>query len=169
MPSSVKDRLATKWEYVFHFVRAQRYWYDLDAIRAPFADESVKRGAPHRAQFSGARAPEVYPGDIPGQLIDARRYLSAPGANPGDVWVVPTQPYPQAHFAVFPPELVRRPILATVPEGGTVLDPFFGSGTTGVMARRLGRKAVGVELNADYCELAAGRFRESVLPLGGVG
>lgn len=71
------------------------------------------------------------------------------------------------HFAVFPPELVRRPILATVPEGGTVLDPFFGSGTTGVMARRLGRKAVGVELSETYCELAAKRFQQEVFDFGG--
>jgi DNA modification methylase len=162
MPASVTDRLSTKWEYVFHFVRAPRYHYDLDAIREPFAESSIQRGQPHRAQYAGARPSEVYQG-MPGQVLDARRYLDSAGANPGDVWTVATVPYPDAHFAVYPPELIRRPILATVPEGGTVLDPFFGSGTTGVMARRLGRKCIGVELNPAYCDLAAARFKQGVL------
>lgn len=155
MPSSVKDRLATKWEHVFHLVREPRYHYDLDAIREPLVDPGRAHGpnalrGSHSLRAAGPNAGRVNPA----------------GANPGDVWTIATQPYPDAHFAVYPPELIRRPILATVPEGGTVLDPFFGSGTTGVMARRLGRKTVGVELNPDYCRLAADRFREDVLPLG---
>lgn len=164
MPTSVTDRLATKHEALFHFVRQPRYYYDLDAIRKPFAPASVLRGQPHRAPKTGGRDAAIYPGQA-GQELDARKYLEGAGANPGDVWTIPTQPYPDAHFAVFPPELVRRPILATVPEGGTVLDPFFGSGTVGVMARSLGRRTVGVELSPDYCALAAKRFRQDVFDL----
>lgn len=156
MPDSVKDRLTTKHEPMFHFVRDALYFYDLDAIREPHT--RIAKG-PKDAQWVEStswnrnRLGEV--GSHPN------------GANPGDVWSIATQPYPDAHFAVFPPELVRRPILATVPEGGIVLDPFFGSGTTAVMARRLGRKAWGVELNPDYCRLAASRFQQDVLPLDG--
>lgn len=84
------------------------------------------------------------------------------GVNPGDLWTVPTQPYPEAHFAVMPQELVRPPILATVPEGGLVADPFAGSGTVAVMARRLGRRSLLVDLNPDYCRLAARRFTQGV-------
>jgi DNA modification methylase len=139
--------LATKHEALFHLVRQPRYFYDLDAIREPQESTSEE-----------TYAWRVGPGQPPlrrrqrrdagRQVVPQRRQV-----NPGDVWTIPTQPYPDAHFAVFPPELVRRPILATVPEGGTVLDPFFGSGTTAVMARRLGRKTVGVELNPDYCRM----------------
>lgn len=158
MPSSVQDRLATKWEFVFHFVRAQRYHYDLDAIRVEPNAHSVKySGSSGPGPQWADRAKANMGGGNPGGTTHPD------GANPGDVWTIATQPYPEAHFAVYPPELIRRPILATVPECGTVLDPFFGSGTTGVMARRLGRKAVGVELNPAYCELAAARFKQGVL------
>lgn len=164
MPSSVTDRLATKHEALFHFVRARRYHYDLDAIREPHSPVSVARSKRARLNGGPARsaarddahfgnAPTLNPSDID----------TTKGKNPGDVWSIPTQPYPEAHFAVFPSELVRRPILATVPEGGVVLDPFFGSGTTGHMARALGRRAVGIELSRDYCDLAVARFRQGVL------
>jgi DNA modification methylase len=183
MPSSVRDRLATKHEALFHLVRQPRYYYDLDAIREPNrldrpqsewsaqdwqAHRNIQSGRvrtqdSHRAAMNGTRSSKgnrARPSeDGPG---DSTLTYNPAGKNPGDVWTIPTQPYPDAHFAVFPPELVRRPILATVPEGGTVLDPFFGSGTTAVMARRLGRKTVGVELNPDYCALAAKRFRQDV-------
>ena len=162
MPSSAKDRLATRHEALFHLVRQPRYHYDLDAIRRPPVTEP-KAKARTGAAIGDTEARGIH------KEINRKEWTEGnpAGVNPGDWWVIPTQPYPDAHFAVFPPELVRRPILATVPEGGTVLDPFFGSGTTAVMARRLGRKAVGVELSADYCALAAKRFRQDVLDLGG--
>ena len=162
MPSSVQDRLATKHEALFHFVRQPRYFYDLDAIREP----SVIGPGVHRPNRCSTQRDEAIA--ALGDTSAFRNGWESDGLrNPGDVWTIPTQPYPDAHFAVFPPELVRRPILATVPEGGTVLDPFFGSGTTAVMARRLGRKAVGVELSEAYCELAAKRFQQEVFDFGG--
>ena len=158
MPSSVRDRLATKHEALFHLVRQPRYYYNLDAIRDEYAklwdaSNGGSLGGTDWAEGAGGNHNKRNGPPLP----------NPGGKNPGDVWTIPTQPYPDAHFAVFPPELVRRPILATVPEGGTVLDPFFGSGTTAIMARKLGRKAVGVELNPDYCRLAADRFRQDVL------
>ncbi len=86
------------------------------------------------------------------------RYEGFQGANARTVWTIPTQGYPDAHFATFPEELPKRCILAGCPEGGTVLDPFAGSGTTLAVAIRLGRKAVGIELNPEYIELARKRI-----------
>ena len=77
------------------------------------------------------------------------------GRNKRTVWTIPTRPFSQAHFAVFPPDLIKPCILAGCPEGGIVLDPFMGSGTTAEVARSLGRKAVGFELNAEYIDIAA--------------
>lgn len=85
------------------------------------------------------------------------------GRNIRDHWLIATEPYPDAHFAVFPQELARRMILGGCPEGGTVLDPFGGSGTTALVARKHGRRAILIELNPDYCELAAGRLAQQSL------
>lgn len=86
------------------------------------------------------------------------------GKNPGDVWDIATQPFSGAHFAVFPTELPQRCILAGCQPGGTVLDPFSGSGTTGMVAQRLGRKYIGIDLNAKYLELSL-RTRLQAAPL----
>lgn len=83
-----------------------------------------------------------------------REFLTTQGRNPGDVWEIPTQPYPEAHFAVFPLAIPDRCVQAGCKPGGTVLDPFSGSGTTGLAAARHGRRYVGIELNADYLELS---------------
>ncbi|HEX77152.1 MAG TPA: site-specific DNA-methyltransferase [Dehalococcoidia bacterium] len=99
------------------------------------------------------------------RLIAEKERAKQEGREP-DFWSVNTQPYPEAHFAVFPEEICRKPILATCPPGGTVLDPFCGSGTVLAMARRLGRKAIGIDIVEKYCELAARRCQQQVLPLG---
>lgn len=89
-----------------------------------------------------------------------REFLVPLRRNARSVWQIPTQPYPDAHFAVFPEALPERCILAGCPENGTVLDPFMGSGTTALVARRLGRKSVGIELNPEYAALAAKRLQQ---------
>ena len=76
------------------------------------------------------------------------------------MWTIATKPYSEAHFATFPPELPRRCILAGCPENGIVLDPFLGSGTVGEVAETLGRQWVGIELNAEYAELAKKRTQQ---------
>lgn len=164
MPQSVTDRLANRHEALFHFVRQPKYHYDLDAIREPHAESSFKRVGQNNGNpvFNGNKQRGRATG---ADTLDPNQFVHPLGKNPGDVWAVATQPYPGTHFAVFPPELIRRPILATVPEGGTVLDPFAGTGTTGVMARRLGRKSILIDLNPDYCRMAASRFAQEVLPL----
>jgi DNA modification methylase len=90
------------------------------------------------------------------------------GRNPGDVWTIPTQPFASAHFAVMPLTLAERCILAGCKPGGVVLDPFSGSGTTGLAAGKHGRRYVGIDLNRDYLELSLRtRLAQSALLDGG--
>jgi DNA modification methylase len=88
---------------------------------------------------------------------------TADGRNKRSVWEIATQPYPEAHFATFPEDLVKPCILAGCPEGGTVLDPFVGSGTSCLVANTLGRRAIGIELNPIYLALAQQRCAQTVL------
>ena len=142
MPSSVTDRLSNRYEMVFLFSKSPRYWFDLDAIRG----------------LDGASAAA---GGIASNLAPHPR-----GKNPGDMWSITTKPYSEAHFATFPIDLPTRCIKAGCKPGGTVLDPFSGSGTTGAAARELGRKYVGIDLNAAYHDLAMKRFAQGVLDFG---
>lgn len=254
MPSSVKDRFANSWEYLFFFVKNPRYDFDLDAVREPHrclqkqrarpinvtntvADThpvllprkkrpcpSLKgnRWPPHPGQAQALHPKGKNPGDywtlptetrslgaltgqhgavkVPGgkgwmghppggeaRILRERdpRWLSPKGRNPDDAWSITTQPVPRkygdtptpsdvnpgisggggssggAHFAVFPEKLCERPIKAGCPSGGIVLDPFAGSGTTPVVARRLGRRFLGFEANASYARMARRRLRHT--------
>ena len=82
------------------------------------------------------------------------------GSNKRSVWTVSTKPFKEAHFATYPPDLIEPCILAGCPVGGTVLDPFFGAGTTGLVAQRHGRNWIGCELNPTYAEIAAERLKK---------
>jgi site-specific DNA-methyltransferase (cytosine-N4-specific) len=104
----------------------------------------------------GRRQTHVEKGNGSIQHRDGDRWPNE-GRNVRSVWEIPTQPYPEAHFATYPEKLVERCLLAGCPSGGIVLDPFLGSGTTAVVARRLGRKCIGVELNREYAELVSRR------------
>lgn len=151
MPESVTDRLATTYELVFMFTRSPRYWFDLDAVREPLtggADPTVERKASRAGRF--ARAGDGVNAPHSGFLTNGHER----GRNPGDVWSIPTQPFPAAHFAVMAPELARRCIIAGCRPGGTVLDPFCGSGTTGMVALKHGRRFVCIDLSATYLDLA---------------
>jgi site-specific DNA-methyltransferase (adenine-specific) len=180
MPSSVTDRLTLTYEVVYFLVRSPRYFFDLDAIRELHRTSATKRAAvgqqpspswagPLAASRTGLQ--KVKASGLPGHIL---------GKNPGDVWRLSTRGFHGAHFAVFPPELVRRPILATCPlrvctrcarpavpklcacdaptRSGLVLDPFFGTGTVGLVARELGRDWLGIELNPAYVRLAEQRL-----------
>ena len=146
MPESVTDRLSTRHELLFMFSRSRKYWFDLDPIR-----ETPKSPASGRKPRSAVEPSNIGTGLTP---HSGYRGTHAAGRNPGDVWTIPTTPFPGAHFAVFPPEIPRRAILAGCRPGGTVLDPFSGSGTTGMVAGRLGRKYVGIDLSDDYLRLS---------------
>lgn len=152
MPEPVKDRLNCRYEMVFMFSKSQKYSFDLDPIREDLTHPGASDGS---RVFGGKnKADALQTGS------SARRtgntYTSDPtkGKNPGDMWSINTQPFPGAHFAVFPKELARRCIVAGCKPGGTVLDPFSGSGTTGLVAQENGRKYVGIDISADYLKLS---------------
>ncbi len=156
MPEPVTDRLSTKHELIFMFSRSRKYWFDLDPIREAHTREGANVGGQ-----PSLRAVAVGPMDRGGKSQFERtaeqRNSTAfhpAGRNPGDVWEIPTTPFPGAHFAVFPQEIPRRAILAGCKPGGTVLDPFSGSGTTGLVAGQIGRKYVGIDLSAEYLSMS---------------
>lgn len=153
MPESVTDRFASRHEYVFMLTKSPSYWFDLDAVRVP----QDTRGDRHEGR-SGYRDDHPSKGGI------TTRSLHPLGRNPGDVWTIPTTPFPGAHFAVYPTALATRCILAGCRPGGTVLDPFSGSGTTGLAATMHGRRYVGIDLSDEYLDLSLRtRLRQGVL------
>lgn len=262
MPSSVKDRLSNKWEYAFFFTKSQKYYFDLDSIRKPLAESSIKRISQKNIpnQFKEGKSAEFAKTDpvnnIPKilknmhnsfnirvrdakkgilekkwgnlytasdeevQNYDEKNYVpknqkysdngayqkahsgyfnedgtvraNLSGANPGDVintpavryksWAsntghnftherkydpdadggdfldIPTKPHPFSHFAVYPETLIEPLIKAGCPPDGVVLDPFAGSGTTGVVAKKLGRSAILVEISPEYVEIIKERL-----------
>lgn len=160
LPSAIKDRLTNRYEFVFHLTRSRRYYFNLDPLRVPNIDPRTKHltGPVRRgAQGLNHRSGVVVAGNF---TPDPR------GKNPGDVWAIGPDTRPKryiapgkvVHYAPFPETLVDRPVLAACPPGGVVLDPFMGSGTTAVVARRHGRRFLGVELVPDYAALAKARL-----------
>jgi site-specific DNA-methyltransferase (adenine-specific) len=220
LPSSVSDRLNLSYEVVYLLTRGPHYFFDLDAIREPHRTTRSKRKATQVAEVP------AWAGPLAGKQDGLRRARAAGlpghplGKNPGDVWTIPTQSFHGPHFATFPPELVRRPLLATCPEAvctrcgkprrrqvtatgtptagpyarrggmeaskstaikqatqragelircscnapsipGVVLDPFMGAGTVGLVAERLGRDWIGIELNPEFRDLATKRIEDA--------
>jgi len=163
MPESVTDRPTKAHEYIFMMSKSPRYYYDADAIREPIQTDPSERYL-ERARITGrgsqgAALARGNDRDKSGGF--PVRDPANPARNARSVWAIPTKPYPGAHFATFPPELAEKCILAGCPKGGTVLDPFAGSGTTGMVATGHGRHAVLIELNPDYAEL----IRERIGPM----
>ena len=167
MPESVKDRCTKSHEYIFLFSKNKNYYYDNDAIREPHTWEE-KKPRPSGMARNGAKYREKvkYGGGGSGLLGHSGSYkadgspLNHPlGKNKRSVWTVTTKPYKEAHFAVFPTELIEPCIKAGCPKNGTVLDPFGGSGTTGLVADRLGRDATIIELNKNYISIASDRVK----------
>jgi DNA modification methylase len=162
MPESVTDRPTKAHEYVFLLSKSERYFYDADAVKESGSGRSSGRRGADKA---GSGDP----------MFRVREGFAAVGdvewhhRNARTIWTIASQPYSGAHFATMPPALAERCILAGSRPGDTVLDPFNGAGTTGLVAMRLGRRYVGVELSAEYCALAVARWREEFslfLPIG---
>lgn len=171
MPESVTDRLATRHENVFMFSKSRRYWFDLDPIREPilYPDKTGHRFGGNHPEVGRRRGAKYQPNDK-ARPVTGERHTGGHGAgkNPGDVWEVPTQPFAEAHFAVMPPALAERCVLAGCKPSGVVLDPFSGSGTTGMAAAKHGRRYVGIELNEEYLALSLRtRLAQGVLDFGG--
>jgi DNA modification methylase len=157
MPESVTDRPTKAHEYLFLLSKSPRYYFDADAVREAPAPYERKGGSASWTADSG---------HTNGVGSSSFHQMSEVGRNLRSVWTIATQPYPGAHFATFPQALVEPCIKAGCPEGGTVLDPFAGSGTTGLVAQRLSRRAVLIDLNADYLEQVMDRNRDIPLGLG---
>jgi site-specific DNA-methyltransferase (adenine-specific) len=164
MPSATKTRPTTDHEYVFFFTKSRDYFYNADAIREPhvtFTEQSRMRGGrKHFGQRGGT--PESGKNRGNPNLHDARwdQAFHPLGRNKRTVWSIPLSKFREAHFAVFPEPLVETCILASCPPEGLVLDPFLGSGTAAVVARRLGRSFLGIDINPDYCRMAERRLRQ---------
>jgi site-specific DNA-methyltransferase (cytosine-N4-specific) len=162
LPSSVKDRLTNTYEHVFHFVRSRHYFFELEAIREPHKRGSPQAERDYQLMMSGRRVHRgkwaTDTGTAQGGVQKAFSGGNRGGKNPGDVWSVTTRPFRGPHFAVYPESVCERPIKAACPRGGIVLDPFAGSGTTLAVAKRLGRRWLGCDSNADYVRLANTRI-----------
>lgn len=154
MPESVKDRCTKAHEYIFLLSKSPKYYFDNEAIKedakypqGPNSPQSIKKG---QGEFG----------------MDTRGGLHKIGAiakkNKRSVWKVSTKPFKGAHFATFPKDLIEPCVLAGCPEGGTVLDPFGGSGTTGIVAAQHNRNAVLLELNQEYIDLAKDRINKEL-------
>jgi len=153
MPESVRDRCTKAHEYLFLLAKSERYYFDADAIAEPASYPDDKRrpvGSKGAWQLDG-REQRENGGGSPYEHDTTTR-------NKRSVWTVTTKPFKGAHFATFPPDLIEPCILAGCPASGTVLDPFGGAGTTGVVAQRHGRNAILCELNQDYVEMAEKRI-----------
>ncbi len=182
MPESVRDRCTKSHEYIFMLSKSKNYFYDAAAIRTPWESgrddmrgKGIRTGLNYLQQQNMPKNHKE--GRADKQRGHGRRHAGfnerwdqmpkeeqqANGANKRSVWNVATQGYPDAHFATFPPALIEPCILAGSAPGDVVLDLFWGSGTTGHVARQHQRKAIGIELNADYCELSLKRFKQGVL------
>lgn len=173
MPESVVDRCTKSHEYIFLFSKQQRYFFDAAAMKEPrVSDENAngfrggsyvhdspsKRKTVGNIRYGGQKYtenPDVFFRTKSGNLYD-KNYLLR---NRRSVWTVATVPFKGgAHFATFPPELIRPCVLAGCPVNGTVLDPFFGSGTVGVVCREENRYYVGIEINPEYVRIARRRI-----------
>jgi DNA modification methylase len=181
MPESVEDRTTTAHEYCFHLTKSERYWYDAEAIKEPAsypggpnAPEAIK--SPYGQGFT-RRAPLISENRKALRSdVESRHRASIPGGqsmqaepdgkrNRRSVWTVSTSPTTEAHFATMPEEVAEICILAGCPVGGMVLDPFLGSGTTAIVADRLARDCIGIELQPQYVAMSQRRARQPGLAL----
>ena len=160
MPESVQDRCTKAHEYIFLLTKSPKYFYDIDAIREPHQsldDYKKRKNKTYSKNLSKGGTGEQCLGRDRGDFYNEK------GRNKRSVWKISTKPYKEAHFATFPIELPITCIKAGCPEGGIVLDPFFGSGTTGLAAQELHRHWVGIELNPEYIEIANRRVGQTNL------
>lgn len=156
MPENIQDRPTKSYEHIFLFSRSPQYYYDRKAIMEPYTVGSVeraKRGRSGHTKYANIDRQPI------NQVREIRDEVPSVMRNKRDVWSVSTNSYRMnGHFAMYPERLIEPCILAGSPVDGIVLDPFFGSGTTGAAAKRLGRKYIGIELNSSYCEMARKRI-----------
>ena len=166
MPESVTDRCSCAHEYIFLLTKSGQYYYDASAIKEKLAPAAKSTYGTKRKPSGGG---PLVRSDNWGRGTQTRKPKYWPdghtGANKKSVWTVATVPYHNAHFAVFPEKLIIPCILAGCPKDGVVLDPFGGSGTVAAMAKKYNRRAISIDLKADYIQLQKDRIKQEVLPL----
>jgi DNA modification methylase len=168
MPESVRDRCTKAHEYLFLISKSDKYHFDYKAIQevavcgakgsqfhtGKTGDHQLGRAQkvrPSKPKGSFEAKGEPLPGQLPFRAVREMRQKRS-------VWSVSTRKFKEAHFATFPPQLIEPCILAGCPEGGVILDPFLGSGTTAIVAERHRRRWIGIELNPEYAEIARRRI-----------
>lgn len=172
MPESVLDRCTKAHEHIFLLAKSERYYFDAKAIAEPCV--AGDNGSSYTSDYDKATKPGLGTGPRTpkGKAITSPRHdgntwnenngrgfiPKSDTRNKRSVWSIPTQAFGDAHFATFPPDLIEPCILAGCPADGTVLDPFGGAGTTGLVADRHGRSAILIELNPEYADMARRRI-----------
>lgn len=170
MPESMEDRCTKSHEHIFLLAKSRVYYFDHEAIKEPCESgpsdlRKMREGLPRiGGKYKELVAP-LSSASAATNIGQKRSVGSGENRHKRSVWTVATQSYSGAHFATFPTRLIEPCILAGAPAGGVVLDPFFGSGTTGQVAQALGRKFIGIELNPDYKALQDERLRQPSLDL----
>lgn len=185
MPESVTDRCTKSHEYIFLLSKSAKYFYDAYAIKTPLKDSSVQR---YDQDVDNQEGSTRVPGKTNGNMKAKRKsgnisrknghergcpdnnssnlcsHVPWEGsfANKRSVWTVSPKPFKEAHFATFPPDLIIDCIKAGCPENGIVLDPFMGAGTTAMVARKLNRNFIGMELNPEYIKIAEKRLKKEL-------
>ena len=154
-PTSAKDRFTVDFEYFFFFTKSKDYYFEQQI--ETFKESTIKRCKggcnENKGTFYKGLSKENFE-KIQQKILSGK----LKGKNKRAVWNIATSNFSGAHFAVYPPKLIETPISAGCPEGGIVLDPFMGSGTTGVVAKSLNRNWLGIELNQEFAKMAEDRI-----------
>ena len=161
MPSSARDRFTVDYEMMYFFTKSTKYYFEQQFEKSVDKESYTgrrKRNVGQIAKFDLKNYQMA--GSIREDGTLANEGKTYPNRNKRCVWDITPKGFKEAHFAVFPPELVETPIKAGCPESGIVLDPFFGSGTTGSVAIKLGRNFLGIELKPEYVEIAERRLNK---------
>lgn len=160
MPEMVKDRCTRSHEYIFLLAKSKKYYFDADSIKEPILDITKKRyeygwSGAFKGQFKGSPDETRFQ---EGKPIGPGEFYTSDMRNKRSVWTTSLKPFKDAHFATFPPDLIEPCILAGCPEGGIVLDPFMGSGTTALVSLKNNRKFIGIDISSEFCEMARNRI-----------
>jgi DNA modification methylase len=158
MPESVTDRCTKSHEYIFLMAKSQKYYFDNEAIKEPSVDKESYEGM--RKRSSDKRENDKFFATKVGNNAEGKTYETR---NKRSVWTVTTKPFKEAHFATFPEDLIVPMVKAGCPENGLVLDCFMGAGTTALVAKKLKRNYLGIELNPAYIKIAENRLRQDIL------
>jgi len=156
MPQSIKDRFTTDWEYLFFFTKQRDYYFETQY--EPY--QTIPK--PGASRFGGDKAPGYNNNKYSGKEWKPDTTVNGGGRIKRAVWSISTEPYGDEHYAAYPTELCKTPILAGCPVGGTVLDPFMGTGATGESALKLARDFVGIDISAKFCKLALARLDKHI-------